>query len=431
MQINVVHKKIYIDRSFHFFIGHLFLRLLRLAPIYLGVCTALLTGVVLGHFLPPGKFEYGPGIPRHLLTWDGCWYRDIAEHGYSWSKDIGMHVGRYQNVAFFPFFPLIEHFLMVLTGSRSWITTTAPGVVFGLWSIASFDRLAQKLLPDQTSSLYATALYAFWPASCFFFMGYPTGLINICAINAIDAYLDRKFIRSGLWCGIGSATAPTIVFVAFGLCLDQGWQWLRSPRKIQQTPNVIGFGLLSVSGLLAFMAYLWFSFGNPIVFMSAQAAWAVPSSVIPTESLITHIELMFFPPWYGLSFFKSVILFFTLIHSHTEISNYKFSTMNNFFQYDVDVFATIIAIIVLVRYRKFKILSLTGTIITVGYIWFFASTYNYFINGIRLLYPVFLIFIAGGSYSLKHRRTGMVVVIASFCLTCLEIALVWSGYMVI
>lgn len=402
-----------------------------LTLIYIGVFSTLFVGVLLGHLLPPGKFEYGPGLAQHLLTWDALWYRDIAEYGYTWNPNVGTLWERYQNVAFFPLYPLIERLLMFITQGRSWITTIAPSAAFGLWSIAAFDRLAQKLLPDSQASLNATALYAFWPASCFFFMGYPTGLINLCIIFAIDAYMDRKFIRSVVWCGIGSAAAPTVVFVAFGLCLDRGLRWLLSSRKFKEGIEIVGFGLLSVSGLLAFMIYLWWRFGDPIVFMAAQAAWAVPSSVIPKETLLTHLELMFFPPWYGLSFFKTVMLCIKLINSHAEISRYEFSIMNNYFQYDINIIATLITIFLLFKYRKFGILFPTSLIVVIGYIWFFGSTYNYFINGARLLYPALIIFIAGGFFGAKHRHISKILLTVLFGLTSIEIALVWSGYMVI
>ncbi len=404
---------------------------INLIGIYVGIFLALILGVSLGHLLPPGKFEYGPGLNQHLLTWDGCWYRDIAENGYSWNPRTGMRSQGYQNVAFFPLYSLIERSLMFLTQGRSWITTIAPGVVFGLWSVAAFDRLAQKLVKDRQCSLNASALYAFWPASCFFFMGYPTGLINLCTIYAVDAYLDRKFTRSGIWCGIGSAAAPTIVFVAFGLCLHRGIRWLLHSRTFKEGLQIFAFGLLSVSGLLAFMIYLWYKFGNPIVFVAAQAAWAVPDDVIPTETLLTHVELMFFPPWYGLSFYKTYVFSLKLIRGHTDISVYDLSILNNYLQYNMNVIATLIAIYSLIISRKFRSLFATSLFVIIGYIWFFASTYNYFINGIRLLYPALIIFIAGGIFHSKHRYLGMAILTTSFALTCIEISLVWAGYVVI
>lgn len=402
--------------------------LIRLAPILLGLAAVFVIGIALGSILPPGNYEYGPGLARHLLAADGVWYRDIAEHGYHWNPAIGTLQGRYQNVAFFPLYPLIERTLMALLGSRSWLTTIAPGAVFGIWSIFAFDRLARRILPDDRAALRATALYAFWPAACFYFMGYPTGLINLCAIEAIAAYLDANYTKAALWCGLGTAAAPTMVFVAAGLCFDRGCNWLRQDLSLRRIPGLIGFGLLSVWGLCLFMAYLGWRFGNPTVFVDAQQAWT------PSESPAVHTILMVLPLWYGIPAYQMVMLVWRIASGPSIGYHYALDLLNAVFQKNIDVLAVAFGIFVLFRARKsrpLQVVWLTGFAVLLGYLWFTATTALGFVSGIRLLFPFLMIFIGLGAVDFKFRHGSALLIALFFILACCEVALVRGGYIVI
>lgn len=402
--------------------------LIRLAPILLGLCAVFILGIALGSILPPGNFEYGPGLARHLLAADGVWYRDIAEHGYQWNPAVGTLQGRYQNVGFFPLYPLIERALMVLLGSRSWLATIAPGAIFGIWSIFAFDRLARRILPDDHAALRATALYAFWPAACFYFMGYPTGLINLCVIEAIAAYLDKNYTKASLWCGLGTAAAPTMVFVAAGLCFDRGCAWLRHDLAPRRIPSLIGFGLLSVWGLCLFMAYLDWRFGNPTVFVDAQQAWA------PSESASVHVILMVLPVWYGIPAYQMVMLVWKIVSGPSIGYHYTLELLNAVFQKNIDVLAVALGIFVLFRVRKSQPLQavwLTGFAVLLGYLWFTATTALSFVSGIRLLFPLLMMFIGLGAVRFKFRRGPVLLIAVFLVLACCELALVRAGYIVI
>jgi hypothetical protein len=408
--------------------------LVRLAPIYLGVFLIFFIGITLGHFLPPGKFEYGPGLAQHMLSWDGAWYRYIAERGYHWNSAIGTLPKRYQNVAFFPLYPLIERASMAMLGTSGWITTILPGTIFGFWSIVSFDRLAQRVLGDKQAALRATSLYAFWPATCFYIMGYPTGLINLCAIEAIFAYIDKRFLRSALWCGLGTAAAPTIVFVAIGLYLDRSLQYMRSPKSWHKITELLVFGLLSVWGLVLFMVYLAWKFDNPVLFMVAQKAWDVPSYIIAHESITTHIVLVIVPILFFLPLYQTFDFILRIISTHYRLGNNLVRmTYDYLFQIDIDLLSVVLLIYcIFISYKnhEFRVLRYTASIILIGYIWFFCSTYVGFISGIRLLFPALIIFISVGKIDFKLSYWRLFLLI-SYILACVETALVWSGYVVI
>ena len=234
--------------------------------------TAMVAGLALGCLLPQGPSFHNSNQGAVLIFFDGKWYQNIALNGYRWDSMLGVLKGHYQNTAFFPLYPLIERLLITIPGMGSQYGLSLLSLVFGLWSNLAFSRLTLRLLPER-SAFWASAFFICWPAACFLWMGYPTGLINLCAIYCLQDYIEARRFRAAIWCGLGSAIAPTMVFVAAALCLHSALKWVKEDAKPREIPKLIAFGLISVSGLLAFMAYMFFKFHDAFVFIKAQEAW--------------------------------------------------------------------------------------------------------------------------------------------------------------
>jgi Gpi18-like mannosyltransferase len=154
----------------------------------------LSAGILAGQALPSGLHTHGPGIDGQMLAWDGTWYQNIAQRGYQWNAAFGTTLGQHQNIAFFPLYALTDWASMHIAGSARPIFDILPGLGFGLCANATFYRLAEHLTPQPA---FATALFAFWPASCFYAMGYPTGLLNLCIILCFLEYTGGRRWRAG------------------------------------------------------------------------------------------------------------------------------------------------------------------------------------------------------------------------------------------
>ena len=170
-------------------------------PIAAALATLQAMGVLVGRlWLPPANPLHSRNIFDQMLSWDGTWYYGIASGGYSWNPALSHS---FQSVAFFPLQALIDKAVLLLVTGQ----VATPVILFisfacGIASIFVFERLARKPIGDAAPT--ATLLYALWPASSFYLMGYPTGLISICVISAIDAH-----IRSGFGhLRYGSASVP-------------------------------------------------------------------------------------------------------------------------------------------------------------------------------------------------------------------------------
>jgi hypothetical protein len=344
---------------------------------------ALALGLILGLFiLPPGFWHQRAGVFRSLLAWDAGWYATIASNGYQWSAATGTAVGHYQNVAFFPLYPLIERVMIVLTGSRAPVAMILPGAVFGIVSVPVFLRLARRLLSAPDAAC-ATMLYALYPAASFFIMGYPTGLMNLLVMLALLDTMDRRHWRAALWCGIGTAGGPLLVFLSLVLCIERGLAWLRAKMPARQVPGLIGFGLLSVAGLLGYILYQWVILGDPMAFLTSQAAWgSAPKAGLRLDRLTS-------PFWFYQNigpYAAGAYHALTTLHI-THPANY----MIELFLGKISVLLALLGVIVSFRIRPL-VVPFSGLAVLLGYVWFIDTIQNA-TSATRLLYPVLPIFL--------------------------------------
>ena len=389
--------------------------------------TAMVAGLALGCLLPQGPSFHNSNQGAVLIFFDGKWYQNIALNGYRWDSMLGVLKGHYQNTAFFPLYPLIERLLITIPGMGSQYGLSLLSLFFGLWSNLAFSRFTLRLLPE-SSAFWACAFFICWPAACFLWMGYPTGLINLCAIYCLQDYIEARRFRAAIWCGLGSAIAPTMVFVAAALCLHSALKWVKEDAKPREIPKLIAFGLISVSGLLAFMAYMFFKFHDAFVFIKAQEAWG------SSPNFVGHLVQFLDPIRYLVVFGFVVRAVDGVLHHHFLATETGRDTVNIAFQLLFDFFAVCLGIFAMSRtFRRFrhKEISIAGLFVVLGYLWFLVSTTSYFVDGIRLLYPAVALFLGMGDWAAKSKSRCCALLGIFLLLLVVETALVKAGYSVI
>ncbi len=369
-------------------------------------------------------------LADHLLAWDGLWYFDIAKHGYVWNPALGVLPKHFENPAFYPLYPLIERVIMDITGSSAPWIILLPGIVFGVASVFAFHHLAMRVIPARRAQ-WATVLFAFWPASVYCMMGYPTGLINLFVIAALGAYIDGRFWRAALWCGIGAAAAPTVQFAAVGLCLDQGLRWLNQRAPLAEIPRLIGFGLLSISGLIAFILYQFITLHDPLVFLKAQNAWGIPPPV--HERLARLVN----PLWYWRNVQRALWALESLYrrwNSPSETLNAVYGTLESSEQWLLNALSLALAatgIFAAFRYIRWRALPLAALAGLLGYLWFITTTKQNITSAPRLIYPALVMFM--GLAAVASRSRTMIFALAGLLsvLTVLNAAFAAANYFLI
>jgi len=394
------------------------------ASLNLLLLLALALGFLISPHLPTGMDYRGPLLGNILLTKDGLWYADIAVHGYHWDALRGGSMQ--QNAAFFPLYPMLEWVVIKLTGGYQPLPLVALGLVFGVWSNFAFSRLAARLLPGR-SARWATAFFIFWPASCFLAMGYPTGLINLCAVATLHHLVDGRRLRAAIWCGIGAAMAPSMVFMAFAYCaLSAAW-WLQASRKPVELAKLCGGALITVSGVIGFIIFLQLRFHHPFAFVTAQGAWRDPVDVPE------HLFRMFNPYWYAFTFVDIYTTADQCLHHHLMASTMGREQICQTFQFLLGFMAFALGaytVIQTLRTQGFTPVAVAGLCLLLGYLWCMATTSMYFFGGIRMLYPAAVIML-GLARIQQHRTAPRAVLLGVFVvLGMAETALVGAGYIV-
>ena len=203
------------------------------------------------------------GALGHLFNswsyWDGQWYVRIAALGYR-SR---------QSTAFFPLYPLLTRWLAALLLQRSIIAGVSLSLVC---YVAAMYLLYRLVALDYTGSVAAwTVVFAsLFPTSFFFQAVYTESLFLLTTVACL--YFARR--EQWLWAGLAgfcaALTRNTGVLLVLPMALfyfgTRNWKLRCIDRRLAW------FALVPI-GLLVWMAYLQVRFGDPLVFLQAQAHW--------------------------------------------------------------------------------------------------------------------------------------------------------------
>lgn len=211
--------------------------------------------------------------PQWLYSWanfDGVHYLTIAEKGY-------LGTGLIQ--AFFPVFPLLARLISQL---------------------AQLDLMITGLLLNQILSLFLTCLIWIWlkttfttaqakqgllwwllfPASFFLISFYNESLFVALALGSWLLAKQQKWWWAGILAAVATATRVVGIWLLPLLFLELLEQtWPRTQKNFFQqakswlTKNFLAISSISLSavGLLSYMAYLHFTFHDPLYFLHQQS----------------------------------------------------------------------------------------------------------------------------------------------------------------
>src|SRR5215217_2707088 len=216
-------------------------------------------GIVAAAFLP---WVEGPTAPEALggflgpwTRWDGVFYLAIADEGY----DVVLPEG----TAFFPLYPMLMRL-----GAALGVPTALWGVLISL--IATFCslyfvyRIAEKHW-GQKVARNAVLTFAFFPTAFFLNAVYSEALFVAFAAGSYwAAYVRRDLLLAGLWGALATATRNSGVLLLIPLV----YLWLRNRSEFGWR-GVWQLALVLV-GLLGYMIFLWYEFGDPLMFANAQ-----------------------------------------------------------------------------------------------------------------------------------------------------------------
>lgn len=225
-------------------------------------------------------WEYNPGniIPNGLIRWDSAFYINIAQNGYD-SK----------SAAFFPIYPLLIRFTSNLTGN-SWTSGLWVSNTTFLIALFYLYALIKKEFDDNTARR-AVFYIASAPAAFFFSAVYSESVFFLFIVACFYYSRNGNWFFAGIAGALASATrligilAP--VFILFESFWQQGIRFFPKPWGLSAQTKIIRANinllpkswkgvlssLFSTSGLLGYMIFLNFKFGDPMAFLHAEKSW--------------------------------------------------------------------------------------------------------------------------------------------------------------
>lgn len=255
-------------------------------PVMLFAVTRL--GIFLVAYLGAGLIANGSNPPPYHLRgtenvlldvfgsrWDTGFYVSIAEEGYKYE---GVPL---PSVAFFPLLPLLMRALAAVVGDA-----LVAGILISNGALLLASLLFYQLVADGWGEEVADRAVWYWlifPTAFFGSAVYTESLFLLTAVGAL------YFARRGYWevaalLGIATALTRFVGLIVAPLLLLEWWMQRRNGNG-----NAPLWGLLAPTavplGTLAYMAYLWRVFGDPLAFVHGAAAWArQPASPLTTMS---------------------------------------------------------------------------------------------------------------------------------------------------
>jgi hypothetical protein len=213
-------------------------------------------------------------IANMFARWDTYFYYSIATGGYHWNPATFT----YQNVVFFPLYPLLMRWGGVLLGGYPMLAGLIISLAAFAGGLALLYRLA-ILEIGEDHAWRAVLLVAVFPYALFFSAVYTESLFFLLTVGAFYA-MRRGRLGWAAACGLAAGlTRPNGFWLALPLaCIalwgdDRGARVERDRRPLAVTLIVASAPLV---GTAIFSMYLQIRFADALAWIHGQAAWGNP-----------------------------------------------------------------------------------------------------------------------------------------------------------
>ena len=264
------------------------------------------------------------GVLLHCYRHDAIHYLYVVINGYAYDPDAR------SEVASFPAYPLIAK-AVVAIGVTPAVALLIVANIFFLVSLVLISSYTRARWPESTPGqrFSVVALFGLWPMGVFYHMPYAESLFAACSL-AVFVGMARGWSLATLAVLAGLTTAVRPVGVALTLAvMVHAWQ-LPDRRLRSRLALLTMLAPLASWGLLAYMAYQYEEFGDPLAFARTHQFWthhapddlsfsAKAKSLVTLEPIwgLFHPDSPRFyrhwseaPPWTGLACWNPVLFAF-------------------------------------------------------------------------------------------------------------------------
>ncbi len=249
------------------------------------------------------------GLPQWIWgfgNFDGVHYIRTALWGY---------VSEYSQ-AFFPLLSLLMWFLSswnVLFEQR--LILLISGLLISFASCVGGFYFIKKVYEIEYSkkyTQYSLLLLFLFPTAFYFVSVYTESLFLLLAALSVYLIFKKKYLYAGIFIALATATKVIGIFL-LGVYLIEVVKDIYLHRNKDHSSDLFIklFGLvISCSGLLLYMFYLYFQYNNPLYFMTAQSAFGtgrqVESFVLLPQVFFRYIKILLTVPFFGAQFWTAI-----------------------------------------------------------------------------------------------------------------------------
>jgi hypothetical protein len=235
---------------------------------------------------------------HELSNWDGLWYRRLANHGYPTQVEYGQ-----TTLGFFPLFPiaiwLLEPWFLVFTSHNAiWAASVAGTLISGVggWvATVLVHRLADGWWGREPARR-ATILFVVFPGSVVFSMVYSEALLLPLAAGCLWALERRRWVLAGILAGFGSAVQPVGLMLPVVCGTGALLEIYRCRTHLRDARRALIAPVLSVTGAVAFMIFLWIWTGNPFAnYIAQHHGWSEKTDFLALVHMVTRMAPAFDP----------------------------------------------------------------------------------------------------------------------------------------
>jgi hypothetical protein len=226
-------------------------------------------GTLFANIVPVARFQrITHDVPFGTMNlwshWDGEHYVALAAGGYLHSPDNA-------SPAFFPLYPLlIRTFSELVGGPVSPPALSVWGVLVSLLALPFALYFVYRIAESgwgERSARVAVLTLALFPTSFFFNAVYTESLFLALSAGSLWAVrVRRDLLLACLLAGLATATRNVGIF----LLVPLAYEWLKNAGEYRWRGAYL---TLAPSGLALYAAYLWWRFGDPLLFYTQQSRW--------------------------------------------------------------------------------------------------------------------------------------------------------------
>ncbi|MGW0911243.1 hypothetical protein ACWD1Z_05785 [Streptomyces sp. NPDC002784] len=258
-----------------------------------------------------------------LATWDGWWYRQIAEHGYDPALvpvpgATGMITLEGNSAAFFPLYPALMRLVSEATGLGSYGAGLLVSVLASFAAALGIHTVAAHL-GGRRAGLAAAGLWAVWPGSGVEWAVYSDSLYVALAAWSCHAMLSRAWLTAGLLTFLAGLNRPTAgaLIAALGVAVALALHRHRQDEGVVRPLLALALAPLGLFGYLAWVGHRMGDYGG--YFKLQDGAWAhtfdygAQTLDVLTSLPVGHFDYLFAYPFADVVGVGTVLLAVTML----------------------------------------------------------------------------------------------------------------------